>query len=293
MRWSGRLVAAFVAALAAGVGASAACVLDLPSVCGDGSLDPGTEECDPSVDGDENCDPVTCKRIAVSTCGDGKLDLGEDCDTADFGVRECLSSKGFLTCTVDCKIDESTCDPCGNRRVDVGEECDQSAGGIGGFAQPKACVDLENYPRKPYSSGSTQTCDPNTCLWVRVSCGYCGDNEADEEELLDIHYPMSLSRFEVCDGDDFQPTELTAFCDDNCPAIGLRCTPGCRDDCKDFTPPEDDLQCCLRSDMPCPFPGDPAPCCAGFEPGIADPFNSALACENKAFGDGKQKSVCR
>lgn len=289
MRWARRHAAAIAAVLAASCGALAGCLLDLPAVCGDGNLDPD-EDCDPAIAGTQNCDPVRCQTVVPDSCGDGKLDPGEECDTADFGNKSCPSGKGYLSCTDDCKLDQITCFSCGNGQVDPDEECDQTAGGIGGFGRATACAELTTFPVKRYTSGDTNNCHPVTCQWVRTSCGYCGDKEADPEELLDVNYPTTLSKREVCDGPDAQPDELRAYCDDHCPATGLQCEPGCANDCRQFGPPPADLRCCVPSDEPCPAPGDPAPCCAAY--GTEDAYDPAVACEDKYFGKLKQR-VCK
>jgi hypothetical protein len=277
------------AVLAASCGALAGCLLDLPAACGDGNLDP-SEQCDPAAPGAANCDPVSCQLVVPDNCGDGKLDPGEECDTADFGNKSCPSGKGYLSCTADCKLDQVTCFSCGNGRVDSGEECDSTASGIGGFGTVMPCSALKEFPIKPYTSGDANICHPDTCKWVRTTCGYCGDKEADDEELLDINYPTSLSKREICDGEASRLDDLHAYCDDNCPILGLSCEPSCADDCKQFVPPADDLRCCVPEDAPCPDPGDPAPCCVTY--GLKDPFDAAVACEDRKFGQFLQ-SVCK
>ena len=48
-----------------------------------------------------------------------KIDAqGEQCDLNDFGNKTCPSGNGYLSCTDDCKLDESTCDQCGDGQVD-------------------------------------------------------------------------------------------------------------------------------------------------------------------------------
>jgi hypothetical protein len=215
MRLAGKL-AALSATLAAGLLASlAGCLLDLPSVCGDGivDLDSG-EECDPAANNGPFCDPVKCTLVAVPTCGNGKIDaIGEECDLAEFGTKDCPSGKGYLLCTDDCKLDESKCDQCGNGIVDaeVGEECDPKANNTD-FKQPTECSELATYADKPYTSGQTITCVRDTCLWYRGACGFCGDNKTDHERIVDINYPQIMSERESCDGKDVDIEEFAAYC---------------------------------------------------------------------------------
>jgi hypothetical protein len=118
MRWVVTLAACLASALGVGVASVAGCLVELPAACGDGRVDPG-EDCDPAAAGPNNgerCDPLTCRPVSELGCGNGKLELGEQCDTSDFGNKSCPSGKGFLSCTSDCELDESTCDPCGDGR---------------------------------------------------------------------------------------------------------------------------------------------------------------------------------
>ncbi len=279
-------------ALALVCGTLAGCLLELPSVCGDGQVDlAAEEECDPADEDGPPCDPATCKRMAVATCGDGKLDPGEQCDTTDFGNKDCPSGKGFLSCTAGCELDESTCDRCGDGHVDVdaGEECDPKAGTL---LQPKDCSELQTYPLKPYTSGRMTTCT-DRCLWYRGPCGYCGDNQVDDPQIVDINYPTQLSSLEVCDGEDVRLDELQNFCSEICPNQERGCTPTC-DKCTDFVAPaaDEDLHCCLPRNSPCPAASDPAPCCYAHTADLADPFSSE-ACQDRFLDGGLKTRVCK
>lgn len=268
------------------------CVLELPAVCGDGRVDAPDEDCDPAVDGTDLARCIDCKQSAPATCGDGKLDLGERCDTNDFGNKDCPSGKGFLSCTADCRLDESTCDPCGNGRIDldVGEECDPKA--PGSLLQPKNCSELTTYPLKPYTSGRMTQCIADKCLWYRGPCGYCGDEEVDPPLLVDLNYPDQLAIREVCDGQDAQPTDLRDYCRSRCPGDDPSCSFECTDGCKQFSTPEEGLQCCAQSGSPCPHPGDPLPCCAAYDAGLDDLF-AAEACGDRFQRGGLKTSVCK
>jgi hypothetical protein len=291
MRSAGRPAVAVAAALAA-LGALAGCLLELPSVCGDGRIDAPDEQCDPAIDDGQDCDPITCQLPFVAMCGNGQIDPGEQCDGANINNATCPSGKGILGCTADCELDESNCDPCGNGRLEptLNEECERTV--LGTLAQPQPCSNLSSPDtKKPYTSGQYKDCVKDTCKWYRGGCGYCGDNQADLPQSVDVNNPVALSEREVCDGDASQLNDLTAYCDDNCPEAGMTCRATCQSDCQAFAPPADDLRCCVPSGDPCPFAGDPAPCCLGYEADLADPFDDLKVCENQASKDGFQ-SVC-
>jgi cysteine-rich repeat protein len=55
---------------------------------------------------------TTTSTIPAAVCGNGILEVGEECDTNDFGSATCPGGSaggGFLTCTENCTIDFSTC----------------------------------------------------------------------------------------------------------------------------------------------------------------------------------------
>lgn len=293
MRLAGKL-AALSATLAAGLLASlAGCLLDLPSVCGDGivDLDSG-EECDPAANNGPFCDPVKCTLVAVPTCGNGKIDaIGEECDLAEFGTKDCPSGKGFLLCTADCKLDESKCDQCGNGKVDVevGEECDPKTNNTD-FKQPIECSELATYADKPYTSGQTITCVRDTCLWYRGPCGFCGDNKTDDERIVDINYPQIKTEAESCDGKDVDLEEFTTYCRDvrGCP--DSVCAVKCLDTCNGFVE-ENEARCCQPAGSDCPNAGQD-PCCYAYDNNLSD-LHAEEACTIRVQSGGKQKLVCK
>ena len=294
MAWSGNRAATLLAALVVTLGgAVAGCLLELPAVCGDGNLDlEAGEECDPAIVGDglPPCD-ANCKQTTPASCGDGKLDLGEQCDGNDFGNKDCPSGKGFLSCTADCRLDESTCDHCGNGRIDIenGEECDPKVPSF--LLQPKNCAELP-YPDKPYTSGLVNACIPDECVWYRGPCGYCGDDVVDQPRIVDLNFPEQLSIREVCDGQHVDLGDLRDYCRARCPGEEPLCAFDCADGCEQFAaPPPDDPKCCAQSNSPCPSEGDPLPCCAAYEAGLADLY-SQEACTD-SFSGGFLSRVCK
>lgn len=295
MRWSGRLALSLGAAL--GCAAPAGCVLDLPAVCGDGHVDDG-EDCDPAAVGANNgdkCDPETCRPRSTIGCGNGKFESGEECDLADFGNKTCPSGKGFLSCTADCELDESTCDPCGNGRLDPTEECDPK---LGTLLQPTPCTELAS-PSKPYTSGVTIKCTEK-CLWYRGECGFCGNGVADDAEIVDLDFNKE-SEPEVCDGLAADDQAREEYCEAECPSVGRRptCSPPCNDECSSFEPgvQQADLRCCWPAPEDCPAADNPVPCCAGYALGLDDPFDTTQTCELRFITDDMgqtvQKKVCK
>jgi hypothetical protein len=277
------------------------CILDLQPLasCGDGIVDEDArEECDPGDAQSGPCDPATCLRL-IPTCGNGKLDTGEACDLSDFGNKDCPSGKGYLSCTADCQLDQSTCDTCGDGKVDPNEECDPKFVQPGGdFNKPITCAGLTTYPLKPYTTGVVSACT-DKCMWYRGPCGYCGDNEADPPTRVDLNYPEDRTEDEYCDGEDAPHDRLRAYCDDNCPISGLECKPTCLNDCSNFdlSPvTAEKLECCLATNEDCPAAGDPAPCCAAYAMDLPDKFDAATACTDRAIwvdGMPNFKSVCK
>lgn len=290
MRPAGML-AALGATLTTGVlAALVGCLLDLPSVCGDGIVDAGSgEQCDPAANADPPCNPVTCTLIVLPSCGNGKLEKGEQCDISDFGPKDCPSGNGFLSCTEDCKLDDSTCDQCGDGEVDadVGEECDPKADNMG-FKQPQDCSKLTTYPTKPYTSGQTTQCLPGLCLWYRGPCSFCGDDKADDPQLLDINYPDRLSTREKCDGKDIQIEDLTAYCENRGCASSV-CAVECLETCDGFVT-EDQARCCQPGGSDCPADGQD-PCCYAYDNGLDDLY-ADQACSIRVDGMAV-KRVCK
>jgi cysteine-rich repeat protein len=117
----------------------------LNATCGDGYVWVGMEDCDDggeSAECDADCTVVECGDMVVNAtaseecddgnadntddcteqcllpaCGDGFLQMGEVCDTDDFGDETCMSqgfTTGDLICTDMCELDTSDCtnSPC-------------------------------------------------------------------------------------------------------------------------------------------------------------------------------------
>jgi cysteine-rich repeat protein len=187
---------------------------DSLETCGNGVLDPATEQCDcgadaasqPATCAQTNSDApgVTCRtNCRFARCGDGVRDPDEQCDGADLGAQTCTSIgeyDGTLACRPNCQLDDSACQRCGDGVVNGAEECDPA------LAITKTCAMLGYY-----GSGSA-TCTA-TCAYDTSQCGgRCGDG--------------MKNGVEVCDGSDLGGVT-------DCMQIGfyqpgtVTCTPAC------------------------------------------------------------------
>jgi len=148
--------------------------------CGDGNVDPATEDCDDSLEGCVDCQ-VTCgdglQYVATEACDDGNLNDGDGCDSS-CEIEVC--PMGQLDCggtCVDPLVDEANCGACGVA-CGAGETC---SAGVCGTVDPcpgpeeqcgSSCVDLQTDPNNCGSCGTV--CSSGSC-----SAGVCGqDNSA-------------------------------------------------------------------------------------------------------------------
>lgn len=262
--------------VAALLGHGAACLLptDHGKACGDGYVDFEVgERCDPALDSsfEGRCDGpdmpgarAVCNdacEIECRFCGDDVLEPGEgeECEPASFN-EEC-HGVGFLAC-VDCKIDDSDCDPCGNGNVDPGEDCDVDAN-LDDITDPEQiqCIGLPvpGNPGKTFTAG-TRTCNSD-CTWDMGNCSLCGDGTLQQDDLTDASgntiYPA-----EACDGNAFTVAATTSICAAYCPSLyeGVVCDVECDNRCELRVPNPADPRCCLLAGAPQP-PGAPPCCC--------------------------------
>ncbi|MDP6547363.1 MAG: hypothetical protein QF917_00170 [Candidatus Woesearchaeota archaeon] len=176
------------------------------SECGNGIIDPG-EECDGTNLGPltENCEDydqiftgesISCNsncKIDTSscfgtrgTCGDGSINIGEKCDTINFGeINDCTDygefAEGLLECNANCELNTELCVPiqsCGNGIIDQGELCDGT--NLGSITD--SCTDYSTF----FNSG-TLSCG-NDCMLNTNNCEEspsCGNGRLDSGELCD------------------------------------------------------------------------------------------------------------
>jgi hypothetical protein len=98
------------------------------AICGNAVLEAG-EDCDGAELGTATCQTLGftggtlgCDALCAfdttgctgtgPVCGDGVMQMGEQCDTADFGAETCQTQgfvSGQLLCTADCRLDTSRC----------------------------------------------------------------------------------------------------------------------------------------------------------------------------------------
>jgi hypothetical protein len=99
--------------------------VELPTLCGNQTIDPG-EECDGANVGGKTCaslgfarGPLGCAEChydasACTACGNGAINGSEQCDGADLGGRTCTGlgfTGGTLACTDKCRLTTAACDP--------------------------------------------------------------------------------------------------------------------------------------------------------------------------------------
>lgn len=146
--------------------------------CGNGTLESG-EQCDRSVgaltcadfgfnSGELKCsnicrlDTSLCNSTTTTVCGNGTVETGEQCDGNDIAIT-CSEvgtySGGTLSCTSECQLDTTKCNPvttCGNNVIDTGEQCD-------GTAINKTCEELNAGTGIP-SCTNACTLDTTVCI---------------------------------------------------------------------------------------------------------------------------------
>ena len=85
-----------------------------PPVCGDGTVNQTSEQCDDgnTVDGD-GCS-ASCQVEHQPVCGDGRLDANEQCDDGNLADGDGCSSR--------CEVEPEPY--CGDGRLDANEQCD-------------------------------------------------------------------------------------------------------------------------------------------------------------------------
>lgn len=306
-------------AVALGCAAGNACLVELDHVfaCGDGYVDRTVgEECDPNDEssyidacpnypnGHARCDPNECTIIADETqcadCGDGiiNVEAGEECDGSNLGMP-CWGA-GSPTCTLDCKIDFSSCNPCGNGIVEGKEECDDGIGGGGGddIVLPVYCAGTLTeepldppFSTRPYTAGSTNRC-LSSCTYDRRDCTYCGNGVREDAMFNSPFDSGSMTQRELCDEDDFDGARMASEFP-LCASLGAWGNVDCNDDCLDWTPRSGPL-CCVPPGSACPTEGSGLHCCYYYAHPEAESECLPVIVPSDGVGKGEGNAVvCR
>lgn len=131
--------------------------------------------------------------VPMPVCGDGVVEDIEECDGLNLHAETCFTlgfSSGMLACTLNCTFDKSGCfrQGCGDGIVQNGEECDCgqqgwpcTPGQIGG----KTCQHLISPSGDAYYDGTLSCGSPQSCLFDKSQCTYCGDDIINGPELCD------------------------------------------------------------------------------------------------------------
>jgi C1A family cysteine protease len=214
--------------------------------CGDGTCDPGEDECncpgdcgasednetdlctdgvDNDCDGAADCDDPDCDSEPVCLCGNGVCDPVEDCNTCP---NDCIGGGSDAGCG------NGVCEPA------VGEDCRSCPNDCAGRQTGKpskrfccgddvGCVD-SRCTSDGYACGSTPVpfcCGDNVCEGAEdsynceIDCGappYCGDGSCDEDEDVcscpgDCGAPPTNEAGSCSDGID-NDCDGAADCDD-------------------------------------------------------------------------------
>lgn len=204
--------------------------------CGNGRIDPG-ETCDGDnfgnltgactdydnsfTGGDLSCTDScqistdTCQGVPGGTCGDGVLNVGEECESGNFGnIAACSDipefTGGELSCT-NCELDTSQCTvgpECGNGYIDQGETCDgDNFDGI----DSGLCSDYSSdFETGQLSCTSSCQIDTSSCQEAPT----CGNGRIDSGEACDGTNLNGVSDSCSAYSDDF--TSGTLSCNDQC-----------------------------------------------------------------------------
>jgi cysteine-rich repeat protein len=224
-------IAAGTCAPQAGDGCSDSCVLETPSLCGNGLLDAG-EQCD---DGgtcpDANGITVPCTTLnALTVCSSAPCtpQSGDRCDTS-------------------CQVEIP---PCGNASLDAGEECDDGGRCVGGTFNATPCTTPDMVLTCAMNGGvctpeNGDGCSPTCRIEHPQICGdgtRQGTEECDLGPLnsdmmpdacrLDCTFPRcgdrTVDTAEQCDTGDLRNDSLPGTCRTNC--MAARCGDGTKDE---------------------------------------------------------------
>ena len=125
-------------------------------------------------------------------CGDGMIEGMEECEGADLDGQTCMTlgfSGGTLACA-NCQFDKTQCtsEGCGDGTVNGGEECD--CGQMGSPCSQaqltfKTCANLVAPNNTNYHGGTLTCLSPQSCLFDKSKCQYCGDGVRNGPEACE------------------------------------------------------------------------------------------------------------
>ncbi|MCB9358623.1 carboxypeptidase regulatory-like domain-containing protein [Candidatus Woesearchaeota archaeon] len=195
------------------------------SICGNGVVEPG-EQCEGEVDPQMGCTTIgfsggtlTCGNDcqydtsscqgSQGVCGDGLLNVGEQCDSTNFGMTSCAYmnpnfASGSLGCDDNCMLTTDACvfiASCNDGLISPGEECDL---GIG----TAYCGQFDRFRGGALGCGTDCLYDTTSCIKHPPGCN---DGIIDAGEQCEPNLPITLSCTKF---DSYRYGEIS--CDSEC-----------------------------------------------------------------------------